>query len=556
MSVQRFVLPLITASVMGLLYSGHAAAASCTSWDAGRVYNDGDYTLFNGKTWRAGWWTQNEKPGSSAHGAWQERPASECTASSNPVPGPQPNPGVPPEPKPTVGRHVGSYFAQWGIYGRNYKLANLVRSGGDKQLTFLNYAFGNVYADGKCGIVTRAETGNGDGGDGWADYQRSFAANESVDGLGDKWDDKLRGNFNQLRKLKLKNPDMKVLISLGGWTWSKNLGKAASTEAGRKALVSSCVDLYIKGNLPVGENAGGPGTALGVFDGIDMDWEYPGGGGLPTNTVDPNDRQNFTLLMAEFRSQLDALAAVNKRKYYLTAAIGSGADKIRNTEPARYASYLDWINVMSYDYNGAWEAKGPTNFQSNLYRDPAAPVTGDRVFYNVDDSIKILVNAGVPRAKLNVGLPFYGRGWTGVAPGPKGDGLYQVATGAAKGTYEAGIEDYKVLKNQNARQFVHPVTKQLWTYDGNNFWSYDDPATIRVKLDYVRQQQLGGVFSWSLDGDDDQSTLLKTSAEVRLSPAAAASRAAVTRQAPVRPAVVQPRVVPVAPKGNVVPLRR
>ncbi|MFB0827605.1 glycosyl hydrolase family 18 protein [Chromobacterium violaceum] len=503
------------------------AAPSCSPWASGKVYNAGDYATFNGKTWRASWWTQGEQPGSSQWGAWQERPASECVP-DNGDPGTPGNPGsgVPPEPKPTVGRHVGSYFAQWGIYDRNYKVFNLVKSGGDKQLTFLNYAFGNVYADGKCGMVTRAENGNGDGGDAWADYQRSFAANESVDGKADSWNDPLRGNFNQLRKLKLANPQLKVLISLGGWTWSKNFGKFAATDAGRKAMVSSCIDLYIKGNLPVGENAGGQAAALGVFDGFDIDWEYPGGGGLPTNTVDPNDKQNYTLLMAEFRNQLNALSTANKRRYYLTAAIGSGVDKIRNTEPAAYSSYLDWINVMTYDFHGGWDAKGPTNFQSNLYRDPAAPVTGDQVYYTVDDAVKTLVNAGVPRAKINVGLPFYGRGWAGVAAGPKGDGLYQVATGPAKGTYEQGIEDYRILVKRSAKQFNSPVAKQLWTYDGNEFWSYDDPATIRGKLDYVRSQQLGGVFSWSLDGDDAQSTLLKTSAEVRLDAATAAQRRA------------------------------
>jgi chitinase len=491
--------------------SNLASAAECNPWNSASVYTQGLYSTYGGKTWRAKWYTQNEIPGSNQWGPWEERPASECTPT---VPPGGDGSGIP-EPKPTVGKHLGSYFAQWGIYGRNYKLRNLVDTGGDKNLTFLNYAFGNVYADGRCNIVTRAENGNGDGGDGWADYQRGFAANESVDGVGDTWDAKLKGNFNQLKKLKLRNPNLKVMISLGGWTWSKNFSTFARTDAGRKALVSSCIDLYVKGNLPVAEGAGGTGVARGIFDGIDIDWEYPVSGGLASNSYDPSDKQNFTLLMKEFRTQLDALAAVNKRRYYLTAAVGSGVDKIRNTEPGPYSSYLDWVNIMSYDFHGGWETVGPTNFQSALYGDSAAPETGDLIKYNINDAVTALVAAGMPKSKIIVGIPFYGRGWKGVKAGPKGDGLYQAATSPAAGTYEAGVDDYKVLVQKRATRYVHPVTKQLWSYDGNEFWSYDDPAVINTKSAYVKAQGLGGMFSWSLDGDDAQGTLIKAMNVVR-----------------------------------------
>ncbi|MFC4158502.1 glycosyl hydrolase family 18 protein [Chitinimonas lacunae] len=498
---------------LGLALAGTVwAAPVCSEWKSGQVYTQGSYALADGKTWRAKWWTQNERPGASAWGPWEQRPEGECSGDDG---GGTPDPTLPPEPTPTVGRHVGAYFTQWGIYGRNYKLRNLVDSGGHQRLTFLNYAFGNVYADGRCGIVTRAENGNGDGGDGWADYQRSFAAGESVDSVGDSWNDALRGNFNQLRKLKFKNRNLKVLISLGGWTWSRNFGRFAATEAGRREMARSCIDLYIQGNLPRAEGAGGLGAAKGVFDGIDIDWEYPGGGGLPSNSVDPADKRNFTLLLAEFRRQLDEIGRQHQRRYYLTVAIGSGGDKIRNTEPALYSQYLDWINVMSYDFHGGWEAMGPTNFHSNLFRDPQAPVTGDAVYYTVDDALRTLVEAGVPRDKLNVGIPFYGRGWQGVTAGPAGDGLYQPATGPAKGSWEDGYDDYKVLRGKTGNRYYHPVTAQLWFYDGNNFWSYDDPSVIARKAGYVREQRLGGLFGWSLDGDDGSGSLLSEMWKVR-----------------------------------------
>src|SRR5687768_13344023 len=164
------------------------------------------------------------------------------------------------------GKQVGSYFTQWSVYGRNYHVKNIDTSGAASKLTFINYAFGNVYDDGRCGIINRPESGNGDGGDAYADYQKSYDAAGSVDGVGDVWSQPLKGNFNQLKKLKARHPQIKLFISLGGWTWSKNFSRFSLTDASRQALVSSCIDIYLKGNLPVGDGAGGPGAAVGVLD--------------------------------------------------------------------------------------------------------------------------------------------------------------------------------------------------------------------------------------------------------------------------------------------------
>ncbi len=450
--------------------------------------------------------------------------------SITPTPVTLPTPAV--TPAPSGNMQVGSYFAQWGIYGRNYQVSDIASSGAAKHLTFINYAFGNLYQKNggyECGIINKLEPGAtdpnapdaGTGGDAWADYAKGFAG----DTWGwPKWDDPrtgkagpLKGNFNQLKKLKAQYPDLKVFISLGGWTWSKWFSNAASTDALRKQLVKSCIDVYIRGNVPFdpSANAGGKGVAEGVFDGIDIDWEFPGVIGQPYNTVSPNDKQNFTLLLAEFRKQLDAIGVEKKKRYPLTVAIGVGKDKIDETEPAEYAQYLDWINLMTYDFNGAWAAQGPTDFQSHLYADPASPQyldpkTGKRSlvsYYNVDDAVSRMLAEGVPAKKLVLGVPFYGRGWQGVDN--KNNGLYQKATGGAKGTYEAGVEDYKVLKNAPGQVFVHPVTKQSWKFDGNTFWSYDTPAVIQTKVEYVKQKGLGGAFSWSLDGDSKDAELTK-----------------------------------------------
>jgi chitinase len=412
------------------------------------------------------------------------------------------------------GKQVGSYFTQWSVYGRNYHVKNIDTSGAAAKLTFINYAFGNVYDDGRCGLINRPESGNGDGGDAYADYQKSYDAAGSVDGVGDVWSQPLKGNFNQLKKLKARHPQIKAFISLGGWTWSKNFSRFSLTDASRQALVASCIDIYLKGNLPVGDGAGGPGAAVGVFDGIDIDWEYPGGGGQPYNTVSPADKTNFTLLLAEFRRQLNALTAQTGRQYYLTIAAGAGGDKIDNTLPGQYSQHLDWINIMTYDFHGGFEPQGPTNFQSNLHMDPNNPAGGVAKTYAGETAVNKFLAAGVPASKLVLGIPFYGRGWTGVPSGGT-NGLYQSATGPAPGTYEQGIEDYKVLAPRNAPKFYHPVTKQAWTYNGSQFWSFDDPTVIATKAAYVNSLGLGGLFSWSLDGDDANATLVKETAKVR-----------------------------------------
>ncbi|KAI9011809.1 glycosyl hydrolases family 18-domain-containing protein [Hyaloraphidium curvatum] len=411
---------------------------------------------------------------------------------------------------------VGAYFTQWGVYARQFKMKKVAAFPNAKDVTFVNYAFGNIYQkDGgyECGIINRMESGNGDGGDAWSDYGMGYTTADSVDGVADKWDQPLAGNFNQLKKLKARFPKIRAFISLGGWTWSKWFSAAASTSVSRKRLVASCVDLYIRGNLPLFDGRGGPGAAAGIFDGIDIDWEYPGVVGLPYNTVSPDDKVNFNLLLEEFRYQLDALSLETGKAYGLTVALGAGRDKIDATDPAEYSKHLDWANLMSYDYNGAWAAAGPTNFQSHLYPDPASPSFSSpnpsMRYYNTKDAVERLLAAGMPAGKLLVGVPFYGRGWTGVNAGGT-NGLYQPATGPAPGTYEQGIEDYRVLKASPGTVYVHNTTQQSYKYDpvSRNWWSFDMPRDIDLKVNYAKANALRGVFAWSFDGDTEDGELL------------------------------------------------
>ncbi|HEX7976562.1 MAG TPA: glycoside hydrolase family 18 protein, partial [Anaerolineales bacterium] len=325
-----------------------------------------------------------------------------------------------------VMKQIVGYFIEWGVYGRNYLVKDIVATGSADKLTVINYAFGNVAPDANGQVVCKL-------GDEWADYQKPWTADQSVDGQAVTWPNPILGNFQQLKQLKSLYPNIRVVISLGGWTWSKYFSDAALTPESRQAFVQSCVDLFVKGNLPDPGwgGMGGPGSGAGVFDGIDVDWEYPAAPGNDGNIYRPEDTQNFTALLAEFRSQLDAV----KPGLLLTIAAPAGESKYSKIELNKIHPYLDWINIMAYDFHGTWEST--TNFQANLYpsaNDPSVPVI------SVAGVAEAYLNAGVPSQKIVIGAPFYGRGWTGVPD--TSFGLYQLASGPAPATWEAGVEDY------------------------------------------------------------------------------------------------------------------
>jgi chitinase len=396
-----------------------------------------------------------------------------------------------------------AYFTQWGVYDRGYLVNDLVTSGTAEKLTHINYAFGNINANGECFMANQIGQG-----DAWADYGRSFGAADSVDGVADTWDQDLRGNFNQLRKLKEMHPDLRVNISLGGWTWSEHFSDAALTAESRERMVSSCIDQFLLGNLPLFDGAGGPGSAYGVFDGVDLDWEWPGSAGHEHNTVRPEDRENFTALVSEFRDQLDALGSETSREYELTAFLPADPEKIElGFEMEPLMTDFDFVTVQGYDYHGGWETTA--NHQSNLLTDPDDP--GPDV-YSTETTVQAYLDHGVDPADMVLGVPFYGRGWTGVEPGPGGDGLFQSATGPAPGSYEAGIEDWKVLKGLPGtggyELYRDDALGTAWLYDGSTFWTYDDEVSMAQKTDWAQDQGLGGVMIWSVDGDDAEGSLM------------------------------------------------
>ncbi|WP_204055536.1 glycoside hydrolase family 18 protein [Microbispora corallina] len=375
-----------------------------------------------------------------------------------------------------------AYFVQWGIYGRNFHVKDVETSGEAAKLTHLNYAFGFVGPEGTCYSA-----------DPWADWQRGVSAEESVDGVADAGDQPLKGNLNQLKKLKAKHPGLKVLVSLGGWTGSTYFSDAVLTPESRARLAASCVDLWLKGDLP-----GLPaGAGAGVFDGIDLDWEWPGSSGNDGNVIRPEDRRNYTLFLAELRRQMRAF----DRNTQLTAFLPAAAAKIdAGFEVAKVFDQLDFATVQGYDLHGPWENR--TGHQSNLLTDPRDP---NPVRYSVDQTVRDFISRGAPARKIVVGVPAYGQGWTGVTS--TGNGLYAPATGPAPGTWAAGSDDYKNLVNKPGKRYRDLRTGTMWLYDGTEFWSYDDPAVLLEKAAYIRLKGLGGSMIWSIDQDDAKGSL-------------------------------------------------
>ncbi|MGB3441344.1 MAG: glycosyl hydrolase family 18 protein [Actinophytocola sp.] len=361
------------------------------------------------------------------------------------------------------------YFVQWGVYQRNYHVKNIETSGSADKLTHINYAFGNV-TNGQCAI-----------GDAYADYDKFYDAASSVDGTSDTWDaGALRGNFNQLRKLKAMHPGLKVLWSFGGWSWSGGFGQAAQNPA---AFAESCYNLVED-----------PRWA-DVFDGIDIDWEYPNACGLQCDTSG----------FASFKNVMGAMRAKFGSGNLVTAAItadGSDGGKIDAADYGGAAAHVDWYNVMTYDYFGAFDADGPTAPHSPLTSYDGIPAAG----FNSDAAIQKLKSKGVPSSKLLLGIGFYGRGWTGVTQSAPGG----AATGPAQGSYEPGIEDYKVLKNSCPA--TGSVAGTAYAFCNGQWWSYDTPATIGGKMDYAAQQGLGGAFFWELSGDTGNGELISAMA--------------------------------------------
>lgn len=358
-------------------------------------------------------------------------------------------------------RRCIAYFTSWSAYARNVTVENIDPS----KLTHINFAFANLSSEGE--IIV---------GDSWVDIEKPFGS--------DTWETAKRGHFNQLNILKQKFPHVKTLISVGGWTWSGNFSSVASSENGRKKFALSAVDFI---------------TRYG-FDGLDIDWEFPVEGGNDIAHL-PEDKQNYTLLLKEVRKAFDEQGKKDNKHYLLTIAGGPNVTFTQNTELKEMMKYLDFINVMTYDYHGGWENE--TGHNSPIFADKDDT-------YSVQQTIDAYIKTGVEPQDLNLGLAFYGRGWINVTDSDN-NGLGRAGTaptgiGLGQGTWEGACFDYWDLEqnyiNKNGyKRYWDDKAKVPYLYNGNSFITYDDAESIKVKLDFAESKGLGGVMYWEFSGD-------------------------------------------------------
>ncbi|TJZ73971.1 glycoside hydrolase family 18 protein [Chitiniphilus eburneus] len=362
---------------------------------------------------------------------------------------------------------VVAYYISWGAYGRSYFPSDIDYS----KVTHINYAFANI----KDGRVVVGDSGVDDGG---------------------------KNNFAALRKAKKKNPHVRTLISVGGWSWSSGFSDAAATPGSRKVFADSAVE-FIRDH---------------GFDGVDIDWEFPVEGGAENMKHRPEDKQNYTLLTAALRQALDAAGKADGKYYELTTAVWGNDKFVANTEMDKVSRDFDFINVMTYDFNGTWNKFSGHN--APFANDPAYDKPGIAKTFNVVSSVEAYLKAGVPADKLVVGVPLYGYSWKGCAAGDS-NGEYQDCNGKGRGTWEDGNLDFRdieknLLDKKGFKRYWNDTAKAAFLYNAESgeFVTYEDPQALKIKLDYIKSKGLGGAMYWEITADRKQTLINLIAAEL------------------------------------------
>lgn len=284
----------------------------------------------------------------------------------------------------------------------------------------------------------------------------------------------------KMSRLRIYNPDLQILLSVGGWSWSDGFSDAALTDSSRNLFARSAIRVLNQFDL----------------DGIDIDWEYPAQPG-DNNPHRPEDTQNYTLLLKTLRQYLDAQGYADQRAdrpYLLTVATAANQRFLDLTEMGEAHQYLDFVNVMTYDFYGAWSPV--SGHHSNLFPSDSSALIKRSAKQAMDEHLA----AGIPKDKLVLGVAFYGRGWRGVES--HNQGLHQTYEGAAFSLgYKELLADWLSLRGTQRHWDSLAAAPYLWNPDSAVFVGYEDSISMRRKANFVRQEAFGGIMFWHIRHD-------------------------------------------------------
>ncbi|XP_017092569.2 chitinase-3-like protein 1 [Drosophila bipectinata] len=309
-----------------------------------------------------------------------------------------------------------------------------------------------------------------------------------IDAYLDLEDNSGRGNIKNFNALKLKNPTLKTLVAVGGWNeGSKKFSLVASDPAKRSRFIDDVVRFLQRHG----------------FDGLDLDWEYPG---QRHSLENDDDKTNYITFLKELKEGLQPFG------FMLSAAVGSAqfSAEISYDIPA-IVPYLDLINVMAYDLHGPWDPVLGINAPLYASKKDASDASGRQQQLNVDAIVKYWLQAGAPAEKLVLGVPFYGRTFTLAKAEDHELGSPHIGKGIA-GRYsrEPGVLGYnelcELMQEEDWTQAWESEQKVPYAYKQRQWVGYEDVRSLSLKAQYVLEHQLGGIMIWSLESDDFRGT--------------------------------------------------